>query len=1483
ADPLSPVAAARVRVQLLPVGRIKRCSFKSFVALLEAESTVRLGDVTPDSRPNRTMFSPLAFPNGSLLYDFSTAFPSASRVALAPFELFREPFVILGVADGAEYNAISKHAEHDDARPNGLINGTDPVEELRDGVAMLREEHPRALVHNLLVFNSSSPDRHAWMSEETILVPPAEQLKTTTMKTIICDLTSTLLAEMTSFAKSIQALPSIPSPSPSSHSSRDTPSQQRPVSLSRSNSQMSNGTRSRSPLPSRNTDYRMSMPAHLPSSSATSGTPDSLASSQPTSPSEGTKTPPTTFEDMPGIERSSSAASSGNSKMTPRPLPGDMAKNASSDRVSVQGFGSGSVSERARNKGKSRVGLVIGSFYLLAGRWQDALRELSEGARIARSLSDHLWHAKGLENVLVCLLLLGWSGMDFQIPQICYPIAEKTSSTKSPHHTPSSSATDVSRTDSSTPSSNAVALQNLAALLPDLINMILGIYNRSAAFAGEALPTLALSESTIRLSRLLATVYVEKGALTQRALRHAVMGAALDKRPDNRNFIAFTKSPSRHEVASMVFRAHPLPSELSALSFEDQVVILAGISSVLSTLQLQRKKGIVMKEMVSILIRGLVQARKVGAAEMGVHPAAGLSAMNLPGAGPGSPGSLNMGDDEVDAGLDSFLMALGRIYGIIDLRVVSKVLGGPLQDPNSDTLRELLLRKSSLRFFGSVHLKHDILRACINFCEALPDFQGVLNFSSTLLATAGPGSAPSPNSTNVFVALAREEQLRLANNISRTVSAAAKLGLQDVETDYWDDFLVRGVHVIDPPAQRFLTPHKQTELERAMAGQAKEKKSPFIHNPFLKEPTTPTAERLLVAGDRFEFVVALQNPYEFDVQIDELRLKTEGVPFESGLDNLVLGPYRTQKFTVVCTAKASGSLRIYGCEIKVRGCRLRTFPIYSKPWTPERDTRVKAMGLSATDPAHSRPISGVSTSSKGSKAAPNYPEASSLEFTVLAEQPILTAPYVSLPQSALMILEGERKIFTVTLQNHSNTAPADFVHLSFQDSSTSSLQASLGNKGLTPTEIHELEYQLAKLPAFRWRRTANQEEGTVILPGGTATFEIEVLGKPGLTDAVIQFDYANIGVPREEVKGRFYTRKLSVPITVTVNVSVQLHRLDVVPFSGDFAWWNQQRRLSRKHTGDAGETPTNRDLRFKLMLNQVGFDGKNTDYCLLLLDFRNAWPNPLSIFVQVLDDRITPDTSADEDAQWASAFTVHDTLQPGTVSRLVLLLPKQHIPDPYAPIPSLNPANQRQFVVSNASSRVSPEAERAAREAFWFRDALLRLVRGGWREDANPALSRSGAIDLRGARLGPSVVEAMRLDDVDIDLAVEMSSPSSSPSPLLPRQLGRARFAIPIDRFVTLRASIRNRSRGPLRPLLRLQPALAAASSSGAAALSHGLALDLDKRLAVSGALQRGLGWVAPGGEVAARVALCALCEGMFEVGASVEEMVVGRAEEDED
>jgi hypothetical protein len=702
----------------------------------------------------------------------------------------------------------------------------------------------------------------------------------------------------------------------------------------------------------------------------------------------------------------------------------------------------------------------------------------------------------------------------------------------------------------------------------------------------------------------------------------------------------------------------------------------------------------------------------------------------------------------------------------------------------------------------------------------------------------------------VFVSLPRDEQVRLYSNISRTVTAVKKLGLQHIETEYWDDFLVRGLFILEELEPLRLTQRQGTELK----SNAQSKDGPFLHNAWLKKPETNTANTILVANEEYRFIIALQNPYDFELGVESLKIAAEGVEFVALEEHFLLGPYRTQKFQIVGVARSSGTLKIIGCHVKLIGCRERLFPIFPEPWKPKREPKMKRIGLKACLGApNSRPSSAISPSID--RKATSQPKPESLTFSVIPDQPVIVITNISLPQSSVMVLEGERKRFTVTVKNISQITAVDFVHISFQDTATTAIQAATSDKDLPAAELHELEVQLAHYPPLRWSRSADHESLS-IKPGAEMDFTIEVIGRTRLTDATIQIDYANLGKRRSEVEERFFTRQVSVPISITVNASVQLQRPDIVPLSGDISWSGAV--TSKGLTGSGSPQPAlsgKADTHLQSFLHHKLSQGYDDEHCMLLLDLRNSWPNPLSISLQAR--RPTTDGQYSE-GSWSEANTVNEVIQPGHVSRLVMILPKIYLKAPHAAVPSLNPANQRQFVVTN--SKISPEIERASREAFWYRNELLMIVRGTWTEDGN---GRHGELELRGIRFTPRMVEAVKLDDLAISTTIVPDYPASGEKDLV-RPLGRAKFQIPVDEFLTMKTTIRNRSPHPISPILRLQPHLAG--------LPHNIALDLDKRFSWTGVLQRKLPTIPPGESVESELGIVALCSGTFEIGATIDE-----------
>ena len=332
----------------------------------------------------------------------STAIPSTSHLALGPFELYRQPLLVVGVLDGCPENEKLLPQSELGKLPVSIEN----TESLQRILNDLKADFPSAFLHQLLIFDYQ--DNQGDLPEGVISVPSPKMSRATTIKTVMCDMTSRLLGEMTLFGKNVQSAPTVDTPKASNASSgSDRTLSALPSYLSGSSRAGSAASRSRSFSPvgdDSRMSHRMSLPAHIPSTKTSrSATPHSRAAS----PASGSHTPPATSEEGSNARHVPLPPS-------PQRPSQDRARNGSQDR-STRKHRSESIGDREKIKAKGRIGVVIGSMFLLAGRWPDAVKELVQSANITRSNSDYVWQAKALDYLLVCLLMYAWAGMDFRV------------------------------------------------------------------------------------------------------------------------------------------------------------------------------------------------------------------------------------------------------------------------------------------------------------------------------------------------------------------------------------------------------------------------------------------------------------------------------------------------------------------------------------------------------------------------------------------------------------------------------------------------------------------------------------------------------------------------------------------------------------------------------------------------------------------------------------------------------------------------------------------------------------------------------------------------------------------------------------------------------------------------------------------------------------------------------------------------------------
>ena len=861
-----------------------------------------------------------------------------------------------------------------------------------------------------------------------------------------------------------------------------------------------------------------------------------------------------------------------------------------------------------------------------------------------------------------------------QIPDNFFPGTERPGSntSKSSKSTPANSTPDPSVTKSTDPVSRAVTLNALTQLFPDVATNILNLYSRAWTFTDDKLPPLAFSQSAIRYAKLLSSVYLAHGVLDDMLLRHLVLNAELS--PQEEHFEGSTHTHAKGDIIELLMRGYPGPPPESSMTIADHTTVLAGIASVLSELGYQRKKAFVLKELMVNLLPALVQARKAGAAEMGVHPAASLASLNA-SASTVPIEMIDNASDDSEQGMRHLLSLVSQSYGIVPVVPAGDPNFKDLTTPHSsesqddrkltgsqrmEAIASQGARQAFAKALGSQDLKVNVLRSCINICEALPDLGGVLHYSATLLRIAGSGIAPGPDSSDGSPDLALDEQVRLVNNISRTLSAAKQLRLDHPEADYWDDFMVRGIEPLDTNRSRPLRPHAKAELELVSTIESKKERNPFIYNPFLKNKTSTAKTTILVANEEAYFRVTLQNLYDVDVLVERVKLIAEGVPFEGEIQSTIIGPYRTQTIVLSGTPLASGTLTIYGCLAKVKGCRERIFPTLTEPWSLKPEINGKPMHFDVeTRPGSTVPIS----NGKKTRRMHQSPVPTKLAVQVLRAQPNIKLKSIAAPQGAIMLLEGEVKSFTIILHNLSTGIPADLLLLSFDDSIAIDRQSAMLDKGLSAAGLYELEIAAADVqPLSLHPRDRNLDLN--LQAGEEINLRLNILGKRGLSYAAVQVDYGHLGVPKADVEETFYTWQLTIPLTTSVNASLELVRSDVVALTDPLPLAHKS---SPSDEGTSKPIPAPSSTHDTQNLsNRDQISPSSPPHCLLLLDFRNSWRSTLTLTLEISD----PSSST------STPKTHTQNIQPGTTQRIPLPLPRHDITPPPPPQPPQNPPHK---------------------------------------------------------------------------------------------------------------------------------------------------------------------------------------------------------------
>lgn len=860
-DPYSPFAPAYVRVLVLPVGHIDKTTFLDVLSRLQEEaSIISLTDILPFLDDNDTfLHAPNASSKGSLLYDYTTSAPTEQDQHLSPFELYRDPLLVIGIVDGLDFS------------------NEDPTKQLQDASTHISKVHPRIVDKELIVLGVPG-DSHteAAARENVVYIDREPQIDSNSLQYGIRKISARFLRELSTYTQAMQVSPSIQTPGQTARS------------LQRSASQRDSERRPGSSTSGQSTP--------TPSQSNDAMSPVSDSGSRP--PPWSRSSPATSFDQIhntsAGLARSDSRASA-RGKAAPRA--------SSQDRVAVQGFGSSSSQDKLK-RGKARVGLVVGSIYMMAGQWSEALKMLTEHTNKARLLGDHIWHGKGLENIVVCLLLHSWGGMEFQIPSICYLLGDKSNQRFSVSLGSDSKLTDIA------------SVRSLQNTLPELVKHIVSLYKR-----GEEpldLPLIPIAEAMVRYGKMLAALHISNGLLDRRLLDRLI---GKQGPQDFARVTILQKSvpgpatgASKAAISEML--SSILESGLDDVPDAAQIGILCGAATVYGIVGMDRKKGMVMKTMVTKLGDCLEQAVKQGASASTED--ASIYGFKFD--------SLHM---------DGLMLEMARIYHI------------PLAPTDSNT-QAAAATTIPLGFSGNVALKTGILRELMHLFGADSEKPLVLNSYLRLAASFLRVWSPHTVEDIQHATTPRGWRPEVADAVKEVGSLLEKACQQypSANVPYWDPLLVRGLSF--QPLRDWLRVHQQSADTATLAAGAPA--NPLLYDPSASRPGTAVKAKQIemAVGETSRCLLTLQNPFNTTMQVESIRFDTDAIDIETTLP-YELKPLKLQNVILRCTPLRAGELSVDGLWIKMKGVREQKFAIMEHPKTPHRPVTLKAIPVVRTE------------------------------------------------------------------------------------------------------------------------------------------------------------------------------------------------------------------------------------------------------------------------------------------------------------------------------------------------------------------------------------------------------------------------------------------------------------------------------------------------------------------------------------------------------
>lgn len=1070
------------------------------------------------------------------------------------------------------------------------------------------------------------------------------------------------------------------------------------------------------------------------------------------------------------------------------------------------GHSSPSTESKTRHLGRQKK--VLGSFALLAGNYAAASAHFVEAITNLRKVDDNLWLGNALEGLAVAMALLHYVGMPTSLNPSVVPVLQlpksKLSSDISSHRPSSESSIGARPVRNSHPSiasprSSINSHRGVDISMSLAAEIIKLLAFRAVHFYGNTLNDL---EDTVP-----DMVYIES---MMRSIKFAIciyLGggdlsvSVLDAVIRGTKLEKQPPGPttSKSEILKEIDKIFGL--QLIEMSISQQCKLYCCLATMYGDLGLQRKQAFLLRTFLVGLLPSLTvkQHQKVDINEY--------------------------------ASIRDVFELLFRTYGI-----------------NADTESSASAASKSATHWTTINLL--LLKLALLIGSANNDYPFVIHVCTLLFARFSH-------------CLSRQEQQKIKDKITwvQQRSDPTLLLQMHLSVPYWDPYLVRRVKLVANKKREELIPFSELLVPNGGSNVVENSSADgLIFNPYSREQTGLMKDKVVVRDEMFQLKITMQNPFGFDLQVQDIEIVTDhdskiqtvfnltkptstqtisswpnggskstvgskSMPSLNqrlsksqlskpngftGLavnvpryEELTIPPNSLQTFLVSFKPESVGLTKIRAFDITIANCDKQRFLIVDEE---KFDTNLKLKdGQSSRGPTEiMQSLKNCSIDERASFKT--------LALNIIPPQPILSLTESLIVNGVLMMLEGEKYKFTTTLTNESDHS-INYLSFSFWDSTVDNINrqlANAGRNGLLPLDIHNLEWSLLDDKPFR---ILNKDvfTGRIIEPHAKLEIEFEVNGKRHMRDLKIMLDYANKG----KDDSRSFVKLVTIPLQFTVLPSIEVMNFDVVTLNSSSLLDFHLRNLPE----DGGSNALKSTVDF---LAAVAESGNLLDYCILAIDVRNAWKEAIKFNI----DASLPN------------LVLEGILDPGKTSRV--FVPFKRVSwkdiDLTKPIPSLR---NKQFV---KSKNLNDQEQEVHKKLFWLRAAILDKVRGQWqvgRYNRNVPV-RHGGFNLRVIRLEPRMARALMHERVQIQHELVVDDDE--------RCLERVgtHFLLETDVYYTLRTTIVNNLDQSIYGTLRNLP-YSLGSSSGrvgnsVGSLTKSIAVN-DKKVLVNGVLQSHIGY----------------------------------------